>query len=82
MRLRSCSAGPARQLGLQRGTDHATVSAEMALVHRVDWDGVAAVIGGSATYAGDAQDFLAAAAGESQLPAGSLIIGESGYESL
>lgn len=54
----------------------------MELVHRVDWDGVAAVIGGSATYAGDGLDFLASAAGESQLPVGSLIIGESGYENL
>lgn len=54
----------------------------MELVHRVDWDGVAAVIGGSATYAGDGLDFLASVAGESQLPVGSLIIGESGYENL
>ena len=50
--------------------------------HTVNWDGVAAVTGGSATYAGDAQDFLAAAVGESRLPVSTLIIGESGYENL
>jgi hypothetical protein len=52
------------------------------LENRVNWDGVAAVIGGVSTYSGDGQDFLASAAGESQLPARSYIIGESGYENL
>jgi hypothetical protein len=47
----------------------------------VNWDGVAAVTGGSATYTGEAQDFLAWA-DRSQLPAATLIIGESGYGSL
>lgn len=54
----------------------------LALENRVNWDGVAAVIGGVSTYAGDGQDFLASAAGESQLPARSYIIGETGYENL
>lgn len=47
----------------------------------VNWDGVAAVTGGSVIYTGEAQDFLAWA-DQSQLPAATLIIGESGYGNL